>query len=509
MSILHNNRADKVQINVRGILRFTLFFIYFIIPIVFFKKHRKDADMSSSNEYKLDFNKAEHVHFIGIGGINMSALAEILKRRGFTVTGSDAHSSPLTKHLEEIGIPVSIGQRKENITDDIDTVVYTAAIHPDNPEYKAAVESGKTVISRASMLGQIMKNYRNPAAIAGTHGKTTTTSMCAQIMLQAGLDPTITVGGILPAIDGNIRIGDSDKFITEACEYTNSFLDLFPGTGVILNVDADHLDFFKDLDDIASSFHKFASLIPEDGVLIIGRDTKKFDEVIDGIKCRIVTFGSDERSDYYPGDISFDELGHSHFTCMKDGMALCDIDLNVPGYHNVLNALAAVAVSMEYNISTEDITEGFAQFHGTNRRFEKKGTFGNVTVYDDYAHHPSEITATLTAAKKLGHNRLWVAFQPHTYTRTAALLPEFAKALCLADNIVLADIYAARETNTLGISSDNLREEIEKTGGNAVFIPEFCDIEAYLRENCEDGDIVFTMGAGNINEVGEHLVSGN
>ena len=465
--------------------------------------------MSSSNEYILDFNKKEHVHFIGIGGINMSALAEILKRRGFTVTGSDAHPSKLTKHLEDIGVPVSIGQRKENITDSIDTVVYTAAIHPDNPEFKAAEDAGKTMVTRAAMLGQIMKNYKMPAAIAGTHGKTTTTSMCAHIMLAAGLDPTITVGGILPAIDGNIRIGDSDSFITEACEYTNSFLDLFPGIGVILNVDADHLDFFKDLDDIASSFNRFAKLIPEDGALIIGKDSQKFDKVIDGVKCKIITFGPDEQSDYYPGDITYDECGYSHFTCMKNGEALCDITLNVPGYHNVLNALAAIAVSREYDISTEDIAEGFLQFHGTNRRFEKKGVFGNVTVYDDYAHHPSEITATLTVAKELKHNRLWVAFQPHTYSRTAALLPDFAKALTLADIVVLSEIYAARETNTIGISSDNLREEIEKIGGHAVFIPDFKDIESYLKENCTDGDIVFTMGAGNINEVGEHLVENN
>ena len=456
--------------------------------------------------YELDFNKKEHIHFIGIGGISMSALAEILHNRGFKITGSDIKESPLTKHLEKLGIKVIIGQNAENIDESIDLVVYTAAVHPENPEYAEALRRNIPAIKRAAMLGQIMRNFKNPIAIAGTHGKTTTTSMCSQIMLAADLDPTITVGGILPAIDGNIRIGHSDTFITEACEYTNSFLELFPKIAVILNVDADHLDFFKDIDDIARSFHKFAALVPADGTLVMYKDSAKYDTVTEGLKCKIVTFGEKDNADYYPANIEYDENGFPTFTCMSHGRELGRIKLEVPGYHNIMNALATLAVCLEYKVPMDTVIKGFELFHGTDRRFEKKGEINGVTVYDDYAHHPSEIRATLTAAKKLNCHSLWVVFQPHTYTRTKALLPEFAKALTLADHVVLADIYAAREKNTIGISSADLCDAIRSLGGDAKYFPSFGEIEDYLLENVVDKDIVITMGAGDVFKVGEELL---
>ena len=456
--------------------------------------------------YEIDFSVPAHIHFIGIGGISMSALAEILKTRGFTVSGSDSHASPLTERLEEEGIRVVIGQKAENITDDIDVVVYTAAVHPDNPEYAAAEAKGLPILSRAELLGQIMRNYRTAVAVAGTHGKTTTTSMIAEMLVASEADPTITVGGILPSIGGNVRIGGSGTFVTEACEYTNSFLSFFPTVALILNVDADHLDFFKDLDDIASSFHRFAGLLPEDGTLIIGKDSKKYEDVVRDLNCRIVTFGFDPASDYTAENITFDELGHASFDCVIRGEKAGRISLSVPGRHNILNALAAAACGRTLGIPDSIAFKGIGSFTGTNRRFEIKGKLGDITVVDDYAHHPSEIRATLEAAKMYPHRDLWLVFQPHTYTRTQALLGEFADALSLADHIVLADIYAAREKNTIGISSDDLRALLAEKGKDAVYFPDFGEIEDYLLEHCAENDLLMTMGAGNVFEIGEALL---
>ena len=456
--------------------------------------------------YEIDFSKPLHVHFIGIGGISMSGLAEVLLGEGFSVSGSDSHSSPLTEHLTERGASVVIGQKAENITDDIDVAVYTAAIHPDNPEYAEAVRRGIPILTRAQLLGQIMRNYGTAIAVAGTHGKTTTTSMCAEVLMAGNMDPTVSVGGILPSIGGNIRVGRSDTFITEACEYTNSFLSFFPTIAMILNVDADHLDFFKDLDDIAASFHRFAALVPDSGTLIIGRDTKKYEEVTRGLSCSIVTFGLDHPADYTARDIVYDETGCASFTCIERGSVLGSFTLHVPGRHNVLDALAAIALGRTVGLDPETIADGIQSFMGTKRRFEKKGMLGSISVIDDYAHHPSEIRATLAAAKRYPHRDLWVAFQPHTYTRTNALLPDFAEALSEADHVVLADIYAAREKNTIGISSDDLRKAIAEKGTDAVYFPDFGEIEDYLLEHCAENDLILTMGAGNIVEVGEDLL---
>lgn len=458
--------------------------------------------------YEIDFSKPQRLHFIGIGGISMSGLAEVLLGEHFTISGSDMKSSPLTDRLAEKGAKVIIGQKAENITPDLDCVVYTAAIHPDNPEFAAARDAGIPMLTRAELLGEIMRNYSLPIAVAGTHGKTTTTSMASQILLEAGYDPTISVGGIMPSIGGNIRVGKSGYFIAEACEYTNSFLSFFPKIGIILNVDADHLDFFKDIDDVARSFHAFAKLIPADGTLIINKDFRHYPVVVDGIDTHIVTYSMEGDADYTAADISYDETGCGNFTAIERGKALAQFKLSVPGVHNISNALAAIALGRSVGIDPETIAKALRAFRGAERRFEYKGTVDGMTIIDDYAHHPTEIRATLSAAKNYPHRELYVAFQPHTYTRTKALLPEFADALSLADHVILADIYAAREKNTVGISSKDLMREIEKRGTDVTYFPTFTEIEKYIKSQTQSGDLLITMGAGNIVDVGEDLLRG-
>ncbi len=436
----------------------------------------------------------------------MSGFAQLLQEYGFSLCGSDANESKITRHLEELGININYGQRAENITNDIDLVVYTAAIHPDNPEFKAAMELGLPMMERAEMVGQVMKNYSNAIAIAGTHGKTTTTSMVSHIFLEALQDPTISVGGILKAIDGNIRVGHSENFITEACEYTNSFLKFHPTAGVILNIDADHLDFFKDLEDIRNSFRKFSELLPEDGVLIINGDIPDWKEITEGLACRVITFGLTSDCEYAAKNISFDENGFGHFDLIHKGEKLDSIALHVIGRHNVANALSAIALAQYYHIDMNSIKKGLLAFEGTQRRFELKGSFQGVTVVDDYAHHPTEIKATLTAAEKYPHKHLWCVFQPHTYSRTKALLHEFAEALSLAENVILTDIYAAREKDPGDISSITLQNEMKKLGKDVYHFSTFEEIEKFLLEKCINGDLLITMGAGDVVTIGENLI---
>lgn len=456
--------------------------------------------------YQIDFHKPQAVHFIGIGGISMSGLAEILIDEGFTVTGSDSHESELTHHLETKGANVAYGQRAENITEGIDVVVYTAAVHSDNPELKAAIEKGLPVLSRAELLGQMMKNYENAIAISGTHGKTTTTSMITEVLLCADVDPTISVGGILNSIGGNIRVGGPDLFVTEACEYTNSFLSFYPTVEIILNIEADHLDFFKDIKDIRNSFRLFAQKLPKDGLLVINNDIDNIEEIVRDLPCKVITFGKKAGSRYQADSIRFDDLARATYELIIDGSVVDTVTLGVPGEHNVYNSLAAAAVCAELGISLEQVKKGLKHFTGTNRRFEKKGELGGVTIIDDYAHHPQEIRATLNTAQHYPHKKLWVVFQPHTYTRTKAFLDEFADALSLADEVVLAEIYAARETDNLGISSADIVERIEKKGVKAHYITSFDEIETFILENCIHGDLLITMGAGDIVKVGEKLL---
>ncbi len=469
--------------------------------------------------YQINFDKPEHVHFIGIGGISMSGLAEILMDEGFTVSGSDDRRSGLTERLEQKGAAVFYGLKASNILEGTDVVVYTAAIHPDNPEFMAAREKGLPMLTRAELLGQMMQNYRYAIGVAGTHGKTTTTSMVTEILMAAGADPTVTVGGILNSIGGNIRVGGSEIFVTEACEYTNSFLSFYPNMEIILNIEEDHLDFFQDIDDIRRSFRRFAQLVPADGLVVISADIDRVEEIVEGLPCKVVTFGKSAGAQYRAERIAYDELGRASFEAVwreeeasggvSAGAAAerrCPISLSVPGEHNVYNALAAIALCRALSVGDEAIQKGLAGFTGTNRRFEKKGEVRGVTIIDDYAHHPREIEATLAAARNYPHRKLWCVFQPHTYTRTKAFLDRFAQALAAADEVILADIYAARETDTLGVSSADIAERIEALGTKAHYFKSFDEIEKFILENCVHGDLLITMGAGDIVKVGENLL---
>ena len=457
--------------------------------------------------YQIHFDSPNHVHFIGIGGISMSGLAEVLLQEGFTVSGSDLKHSPLTKKLSGMGAVISCPQSAANITPDIDLVVYTAAISEDNPEYAAAQAAGLPMLPRAEVLGQIMANYGLSVAVSGTHGKTTTTSMLSHILLEAGCDPTISVGGMLSVIGGNIRVGKSQTFLTEACEYTNSFLHLYPKYTIILNIEEDHLDFFKDIHEIRDSFRRFAAQTAADGAIIINGDIEDYHAITEGAPSPVITFGMGENCMFHPGNIDFVEKADCAFDVYKGSDLLGRIRLNVPGLHNVSNALSAIALSDVLGIPFEEVKAALLSFHGTDRRFEYKGSFRGVSVIDDYAHHPSEISATLSAAKHYPHRRLIVVFQPHTYSRTAALLEDFGTALSAADLVILPDIYAAREKNTIGITSDAVRKQIELHGAKALYIPEFSDIENYLSKTVSAGDLLITMGAGTVYQIGENLVS--
>ncbi len=456
--------------------------------------------------YQIDFKKPQHVHFIGIGGISMSGLAEILLKENFEVSGSDNKPSALTEHLISLGATVNYPQKASNVVAGIDVVVYTAAIHEDNPELMEVRRQNLPALTRAELLGQLMKNYETPIAISGTHGKTTTTSMLSHILLEAEKDPTISVGGILKAIGGNIRVGSSDVFVTEACEYTNSFLDFFPKIAIMLNVEEDHMDFFKDIDDIRSSFHRFAALLPKDGALIINKNIEKMETITNGLSCNIITYSEVQDADYSAANIEFDELGNASFDLIKYGAFAGRIKLSVAGNHNVSNALSTIAVADLLEIDMDTIQKGLLSFTGTDRRFEYKGERNGFTIIDDYAHHPTEIKATLTSAQNYPHKDIWCIFQPHTYTRTKAFFHEFAEALSLADHVILADIYAARETDTLGMSSEALAEEIKKLGCDAYYLSSFEEIENFVLKKCFHGDVLITMGAGDVVNIGDSLL---
>ena len=456
--------------------------------------------------YQIDFQNPIHVHFIGIGGISMSGLAELLLQEHFTVSGSDMRRSDLTRLLESRGAQIHIGQRAANITPGIDLVVYTAAIHADNPELQQAEKLGIPTMTRAQFLGQVMNHYSLSMAVSGTHGKTTTTSMLSHILLAADADPTISLGGMLDAIGGNMRIGRSDIFLTEACEYTNSFLNFYPKYSVILNIEEDHLDFFKDIDDIRCSFRRFAENTSPNGALILNAEIMNPEEITKGLPCRVVTYGVDDpQADYYASGLTSEEGGKTSFTANTPAGSF-PVTIHVPGIHNVSNAMAAVACASEAGFGADVIAKGLDDFGGTRRRFEIKGKIGGITVIDDYAHHPTQIEATLRAASSMPHDRIICVFQPHTYSRTKAFWNEFAEALTGADIVVLADIYAARETDTLGVSSEKLAREISSRGTEAWYFPSFDEIENFLLKKCMNNDLLITMGAGDIYKIGNDLL---
>ena len=451
-------------------------------------------------------NNSQHIHFVGIGGISMSGLAEILNYEGFKVSGSDIRTSEITESLKAQGIDVIIGQKAENITEGINIVVYTAAVKPDNPELLKAAELNIPVIERATLLGAIMDRYKNSIAISGTHGKTTTTSMISEIVMAAKLDPTITVGGMLKSIGGNIRLGSSDYFVAEACEYFDSFLHFKPYVGIILNVDADHLDYFKDLENIRNSFHKFAGNISPQGALVINTAVENYEELTSGLPARVITYGKDKNADYRADNLQAAPNGSYSFDVYSKNGFECHIVLNVPGRHNVDNALATFAAAKVFDIDNKFIAEGLKNYGGTDRRFQYKGKYKNASVVDDYAHHPTEIKATLSAAKNIEKNRLWCIFQPHTYSRTYNLLDEFSEAFNDADIIIVADIYAAREKDTGLISSSVLAERIKARGKEALYVGDFEAIKNYIQQNIKDNDLLITMGAGDVYLIGESLV---
>ena len=457
--------------------------------------------------YDIHFDKPIWVHFIGIGGISMSGLAEILHERGFTISGSDRVASPLTMHLESLGISVRVPQCKENIVPGIELCVYTAAISEDNTEFQEAKRRNIPMMTRAELLGLIMKNYKEAINVSGTHGKTTTTSMIGEILMEAQMDPTITVGGMMKDIGGNLRVGKSDVFLAEACEYTNSFLSFFPTMEVVLNIEADHLDFFKDINDIRASFRKFIEKLPENGILIFNKDIPHAEYFLQNLPGRkIITFGHND-ADYTANFISYDHYARPTYTLFERGEDKGKVTLGVSGEHNIYNSLSAIAVSRAIGIPFETIKKGLLEFAGTDRRFQLKGKVNGFTIIDDYAHHPQEIAATIATAKKYPHKKLWVLFQPHTYSRTLALMDDFAGALSQADEIILADIYAAREKNTVGVSSNDLRKLMLSQNTNVYYIPDFPSIQEFVLSHVEEGDLLITMGAGNIVEVGEELLS--
>lgn len=447
-----------------------------------------------------------NVHFIGIGGINMSALAEICINKGYKVTGSDMQESHLVNHLRDLGATVHIGQRKENISDDINLVVYTAAISNDNEEFQEAKKKNILMINRAAFLGQIMREYKNSIAVAGTHGKTSTTSMLSTIFDYAETDPTILVGGNLSTIGGNVRIGNSEHFITEACEYVDSFLNFNPLISIVLNIEEDHLDYFSGIEEIKASFNKFGKLLPEEGYFIVNGDNENANDIMYEVEANIIKFGQRADNDAIISEIKYDNDGYAMFNLKYKGINLGSFDLSVYGLHNVYNATAAILAAVVSGLEVDTIKKAIKTYTGVGRRFEKKGNYNGALIIDDYAHHPTEVKAALAAAKTLKKNKLWVVFQPHTYSRTRALLDEFAEAFYAADKVIITDIYAAREKDPGDISSKNLVEKLYQNNVDAMYMPTFEEISEFLKENLEEDDLLLTCGAGPVNKVGEALL---
>ena len=433
-------------------------------------------------------------YLIGIGGVSMSSLAEVLKGMGLQVSGSDMNSSVSTDELISQGIQVQIGHRGENV-EGADCVIRTAAVHNDNPEIASARALGIPVFERAQAWGVIMRAYKNAICVSGTHGKTTTTSMVAHILMEAQWDPTVMIGGYLPLLHAGHRVGKGDTILLESCEYCDSFLNFFPSLAVVLNIEADHLDYFKDLYDVEKSFRQFAQL-STNGILANGDDKNTVETLKD---LDYVSFGFGEGNRVHAVDVSGD---WRRFDVLCDGEKYCHLELPVYGHHNAINALAAAGVGWILGIPGEAVERGLASFHGAGRRMEFKGTYNGADIYDDYAHHPGELEATVEAVRNMGYKRIIFAFQPHTYTRTYALFNDFVKQLRKPDLVVLAEIYAARERNTIGISSKDLLKEIP----GSVYCATLPEVTNYLRVLAQPGDVILTVGAGDIYRAGEALL---
>ncbi|HEY8421590.1 MAG TPA: UDP-N-acetylmuramate--L-alanine ligase [Thermoclostridium sp.] len=447
------------------------------------------------------------VHMVGIGGISMSGLSEILLSMGVRVTGSDVKNSPNIERLRLKNVPVFLKQEPSNITNQ-NLVVYTAAMPIDHPELEAARKKGIPVIDRATLLGEIMQMYGKSIAVSGTHGKTTTTSMISYCLMEADKDPTVHIGGIFDAIGGTTRIGNSDFFVTEACEYKDSFLKLNPYMGIILNIEPDHLDYFHDIDQISDSFLNFASRIPPDGIVIGNADNERVLRILQQLKCKTVTYGLTSPNAFWTArNITFDENGFPSFRVVCGKKSILRMKLSIPGIHNVSNSLACFAACSALNVPTEIIKNSLRKFKGTHRRFEHKGTVDGIKVVDDYAHHPTEVIATLKSARSCTRGKVLCVFQPHTFTRTKELLNEFAKAFTLADKVYVTDIYAARENDDGLIHSSDLVNKINEHFSNAVYVSSFEGVVDSLIHDSSAGDLVLTMGAGDVDKVGEMFLA--
>ncbi len=436
---------------------------------------------------------------IGIGGSGMCPIAEILHNEGFEITGSDVFESDTLERIRSYGIPVHMGHRKENIQG-AQLVVYTAAVKQDNPELVAAKEQGIPAIERSVMLGMVARRYQNSVAVSGTHGKTSTTAMLTQILINGGKDPTAIIGGKLPFIGGNGRVGSSENMVCEACEYVDTFLQLTPAVSIILNVDADHLDYFKDLDHIIRSFHKFASQTTR--ALVINGDDANTRKAVEGIDLPILTFGLGEGNDYRAVNISAHAGVKEQFTLQYRGESLTEITLSVPGKHNIYNALAAAATAHYLGVAPTDIAFSLHQFTGVHRRFEILGDLHGITVADDFAHHPTELRATLTAAMQMGFRQVWAVFQPHTFSRTFLLLNDFAEALSIPDHAVISEILPVRETNTYHIYAKDLADKVP----GSVWFKTFEEIADYVTQKAQPGDLILTLGGGNVYQCAHMIV---
>lgn len=441
----------------------------------------------------------KHLHFIGIGGSGMYPMAQILHEKGYYITGSDNNETDTLARVRAMGIPVTLGQKAENI-EGADLIVYSAAIMADNPELVAARGSGVPTVERSVILGEITAHYSDALCVSGTHGKTTTTSMLTQIMLMAGKDPTCVIGGKLASIGGSGRAGKSEHMVCESCEFVDTFLKLHPDVAVILNIDADHLDYFKTMANLIHSFHKFAQMATK--CVIANGDDSNTQIAVSGLEDKLITFGSRERNDYYPKNIVHPGGVNTEFDLCYHGKTLTHIKMHVPGDHNILNAVAACAAAITAGVTPEECAAGIDSFGGAGRRFEVLAQIGGITVADDYGHHPTEIEATLKAARALPFERVWAVHQPFTYSRTKMLMDDFARVLSHADKVVLSEIMGSREKNTDGVYTSQLAKKIP----GAVWFPEFPEIAAYVAENARPGDLILTLGCGDINKCAYMIV---
>lgn len=456
-------------------------------------------------EFNINDYKYEQIHFIGIGGISMSSLAEILLSKGYKVSGTDSKDSAIVDRLQKLGAKIYIGHNKDNIKGS-DLIIYTDAISKDNDELNAAFNSGVTVTDRASFLGAIMKNYTHSIAISGTHGKTSTTSMLASITNHGTLDPTVLLGGQLDEIGGNVRLGTNDYIVTEACEYKANILKYYPTMAVISNIDEDHLDYFRDLDHILDTFIAYAKNLTKNSTLVLNQDDVNCMKLVSHTDAEIITFGVIANADYKAENIYFSPDGYSTYTLNIKGKELWPIKLKVTGLHNIYNSLAAIVAAHYHGVSMQLITKFIAAYAGVHRRLELKGYAEGIKIMDDYAHHPTEIAVTLKALRNSNHGNIYCIFQPHTFTRTKLLLERFASAFNDANHVIIADIYAAREPDNGEIHSRDLANAISKKGSNAIYLPTFEAIEEYLMKEATPNDVIVTMGAGNVYLIGESLI---